>query len=312
MSGPRRDRPFLRLAVSAADVADDQRLQKALTEIAGQKHPSVIINTRPKDGMYNLEGRAESDLDLICDRLRDYYRIAINVAPPQAILIETILKQAEGEGKYIRQTGGSGNYGHCKLRIEPAESGAGYEFINDIKGGVVPKEYIRPIDQGIQGAMELGILAGFPVVDIRVSLFDGSYHEADSNEMAFKFAGSIAFKEAAMKARPALLEPMMAIEIEVPEDLATATEHEVYAHRGRIESNVTANGFSEIRAVVPLSELLVSSSGIAVWPMEFAGYEVVRDSGSSDENGAGVTANKPAGPRLGRRSEMARPNREDE
>jgi translation elongation factor EF-G len=212
----------------------------------------------------------------------------------------------------IRQTGGSGNYGHCWLHIEPNGPGKGYEFINDIKGDVVPKEYIKPIEQGIQGAMELGILAGLQMVDIKVTLFDGSYHEVDSNEMAFKFAGSIAFKEAAKKANPVLLEPMMSIEIDVPEELATATRHEVYAHRGRIESNVTASGFSEIRAVVPLSELLVSSSGIAVCPREFVGYEVVRDRGSSDENGSGVTANKPNGPRPHRRSETSRLGPEDD
>jgi elongation factor G len=159
--------------------------------------------------------------------------------------------------------------------------------------------------------MELGILAGFPMVDVKVSLFDGSYHDVDSNEMAFKFAGSIAFKEAAKKASPVLLEPIMAIEIEVPEELAAATRREVYAHRGRIESHVIANGLSEIKAMVPLSELLVSSSGIAVCPREFAAYEVVRDRGSSDD-ASGVIANRPNSPRPRSRSEMARPNAEDE
>lgn len=303
----------MRMAVSAVDVADDQRLQSALAEIAGQRHPSVIINPYPQDRLYDLEGTAESELDLICDRLRDDYRIAINVAPPQAILIETIRKQAEAEGKYIRQIGGSGNYGHCKLRIEPGELGTGYEFINEIRGGSVPRDYIESIDQGIQAAMRQGVLAGFPVVDVRVTLYDGSYHETDSNPLAFTFAGSIAFKEAAKKASPVLLEPMMAIEIEVPEELVDLTRHEVYTHRGRIESNVATNGFSEIKAVVPLSELLASASGVFdEAPMEFAGYEPARDDRSPDENGSGVTANRPSGPRPRRRSEIALPEPEDE
>ena len=311
MSGTVKSPPILRLAVSAADPADDERLQRALVEIAGQVS-EVSINPQPQDGLYRIEGRTESDLDSVCDRLRDEHHIAIDVGPPMAIFLETVRKQAEAEGKYIRQTGGSGNYGHCKLRIEPAEPGKGYQFIDDIGAGAVPSKYIDSIDQGIRAAMKQGVLAGFPVVDVKVMLYDGSYHETDSNPMAFTFAGSIAFKEAAKKASPVILEPMMSIEMEVPEELVAATRHEVNSHRGRIESSVTASGFSQIKAVVPLSELLVSSSGIAVCPMEFAGYEAVRGSGSSDENGSGVPANKPNGPRPRRRSEMARPAPEDD
>ena len=311
MSKSSTNRPILRLLVSPLNGADNSRLQAALVEIAGQD-TSVNVNAQPQEGHYSLEAMTESALDSVCDRLRDEYRLSIDVGPPAAILLETVRRQAEAEGKYIRQTGGSGNYGHCKLRIEPAEPGKGYQFINDTGAGSVPSEYIHSIDQGIQTAMRQGVLAGIPVVDVKVTLYDGSFHETDSNPMAFTFAGSIAFKEAAKRASPVLLEPMMAIEIEVPQELAPATRHEVYRHRGRIESNVTANGFSEIKAVVPLSELLVSSSGIAVFPMEFAGYEALRDSGSSDENGSGVTANKPNGPRPNRRSEMARPGPEDD
>lgn len=312
MSRSSTGRPILRLAISAADGADDDRLKTALSELAAQD-PSVSINTQPEGTLHSLEGRCESDLELICDRLRDEYHLAINVSPSKAILLETVRGQAEAEGKYIRQTGGSGNYGHCKLRIEPSEPGKCYEFINDIRGDVVPNKYIKPIDQGIQGAMELGILAGFPVVDVKVTLYDGSYHEADSNEMAFKFAASIAFKEAAKKANPVLLEPMMAIEIiEAPEELTAAIHTEIHAHRGRVEREETTGGWSEIKAVVPLSELLASGSRLlAEFPMEFTGYEAVRDDGSSEENGLGVTANKPNRPRPSRRSEMARPDLED-
>ena len=166
MSESSKDRLILRLVVGAVNGADDTHLQAALGQIAGQ-NTSVNINVLPQEGYYSLEGRTESDLDSICDRLRDEYHLAINVGPPTAILLETIRKQAEAEGKYFRQTGGSGNYGHCKLRIEPGELGKGYEFINDIRGGSVPSGYIESIDQGIQAAMRQGVLAGFPVVDVR-------------------------------------------------------------------------------------------------------------------------------------------------
>ena len=310
MSESSKGRAFLRLVISAVDSTNDTYLQAALVRIARQ-NTSVTFNAQPRGGRYSLEGRTESDLDSVCDRLRDEYHLAINFGPPTAVLLETVRKQAEAEGKYIRQTGGSGNYGHCKLRIEPNEPGEGYKFINAISGGSVPSEYIRSIDQGIQTAMRQGILAGFPVVDVRVTLYDGSYHETDSNAAAFTFAGSIAFKEAAKYANRVLLEPMMAIEIEVPEELSAATRNEIYAHRGRVESNLSENGFSEIRAVVPLSELLVSDSGIAVYPMEFVGYEAVQDNGLSDENGSDVIANKPNGPKPGGRSELAGPDPED-
>jgi len=307
MSEPSKDRAFLRLAISAVNSADDMHLQAALTQIAGQD-TAVIFNLEPRESVYSLEGRAESDLDSVCNRLRDEYHLAINVEPPTAVLLETVRKEAQAEGKYIRQTGGSGNYGHCKLRVEPNKSGKGYEFINDIKGGVIPMEYIKAVDQGVQAAMALGILAGFQMVDLKVTLFDGSYHDVDSNEMAFKFAGSIAFKEAARKASPVLLEPVMAIEFEVPDDVSAAARNTIYTRRGRVERILTQDGFSEIRAVMPLSELLASDSGIAVCPMEFLGYEPVQDNGLSDEDGSGVTANKPNRPRPGSRSETVRPD----
>jgi elongation factor G len=307
MSEPSKDRAFLRLAISAVNGADDMHLHAALTQIAGQ-YTAVTFNLEPRECAYSLEGRTESDLDSVCDRLRDEYHLAIDVGPPTAVLLETVRKEAQAEGKYIRQTGGSGNYGHCKLRVEPNKADKGYEFINDIKGGVVPMGYIKAIDQGVQDAMALGILAGFQMVDLRVTVFDGSYHEVDSNEMAFKFAGSIAFKEAARKASPVLLEPVMAIEFEVPDDVSAAARNTIHACRGRVERILTQDGFSEIRAVVPLSELLASDSGIAVYPMEFLGYEPVQDNGFSDEEGSGVTADKPNRPRPSSRSETARPD----
>jgi elongation factor G len=297
----------MHLTVRAVDSSAEKHLQTALDEVAS-RDPSVSI-TQSENGAFVLKGTTESHLESICDHIRHECHLAIDVSPLRAVLIEAIRKQAEAEGKYIRQTGGLGNYGHCKIRIEPNEPGKGYEFINDIKGGVIPKEYIKPIDQGIQSAMERGILAGFPVVDVKVTLFEGSSHEVDSNEMAFMFAGSIAFKEAARKASPVLLEPMMAVEIEVPEELTAAIRGEILAHRGRIESKLAGNGLSEIKAIVPLSELLTSvSSGLAEFPMEFAGYEPLSDQGSSGEDVSGVTSNKPNSPRPGRRSEMIQPD----
>jgi elongation factor G len=311
MSESSKNHDFLRLTLRAVSAADDMHLQAALSQISGQ-HKAVTFNVEPRDGVYSLEGRAESDLDPICDQLRDEYHLAISVGPPTAVLLETVLTKAEAEGKYIRQIGGSGNYGHCKLRVEPNEPGKGYEFINDIRSGVVPTEYIQPIEQGVRNAMQLGILAGFQMADIKVTLIGGSYHEVDSNEMAFKFAGSLALKEAARKASPVLLEPVMSVDASVPQGLAAATRQEIYSHRGRVESELTQDGFSEIEASVPLSELLVSSAGIAARPMKFLRYEPIRDSGSSDEDASGVTAKKPNSPRPKRWSDATRPSPEDE
>jgi elongation factor G len=221
---------------------------------------------------------------------------------------ETIRKSSEAEGKYIRQTGGSGNYGHCKLRIEPNAPGAGYEFINAIKSGAVPKEYIKPIDQGVQGVIELGILAGYPIVDVKVTLFDGSYHDLDSNEMAFKFAGSIAFKEAARKASPVLLEPVMAVEVTVHEEHMGTIIGDINSRRGRIESIARIDGSQAIRAIVPLSEVLTSSAhGRPQYSMRFAGYEPAppRQGPFGDE--AAAYANKPQTPKPGAGSAAVEP-----
>ncbi len=304
------DHPFLRLELSASDDAGFDHLDAALTEIANCDR-SVGIKKRPHQRLFILEGRAKADLQSICDRIRNEYHLAVNVGLLDVAFLETIRKQAEGEGKYIRQTGGMGNYGHCRLRIQPSEFGKGYEFTNEMRDGSIPSDYVKAVEEGVVTAMGLGVLAGFPVVDVKVTLYDGSYHEADSNQMAFKFAGADAFKEAAQRASPVVLEPMMAVEIEVPEQLVAATQNEIRTHRGRIESNVTANALSKMKAVVPLSELLLSTSGIAMCPMQFAGYEAVQDNDSSGENLSGVTANRPGGPRSHSRSEAAQPDSED-
>ena len=219
MRASSKDHPIVSLTVTSPD-DDTEHLQRGLSELT-HFDPTVSI-THSTAGQFVLSGRRVAQLQVICDRIRDEFQLAIEVTAPRAILLETIRGTAEAEGKYIRQTGGKGNYGHCWLRIEPSQPSEGYQFTNDIPDSAVPNEYIKPIEEGVRNAMELGVLAGFPVVDVKATAFDGSYHDVDSNEMAFKFAGSIAFREAAKKALPVVLEPMMAVKIAVPSDLVAA------------------------------------------------------------------------------------------
>jgi elongation factor G len=267
------------VAIEPKTKADQEKMGVALAKLADED-PTFKVRTDEDSGQTIISGMGELHLEIIVDRMKREHKVEANVGEPKVAFRETIRKKAEAEGKYIRQTGGSGNYGHCWLRIEPNEPGKGYEFVNDIKGGVVPKEYIKPIDQGVQGALELGILAGYPIVDVKVSLFDGSYHEVDSNEMAFKFAGSIAFKEAARKASPVLLEPVMAVEVTVPEEFMGTIIGDINSRRGRIEGMEHAGGSQVIKAIVPLKEMFgyvndirSSTQGRASYSMQFARYE---------------------------------------
>jgi elongation factor G len=267
------------VAIEPKTKADQEKMGIALSRLADED-PTFKVRTDEDSGQTIISGMGELHLEILVDRMKREHKVEANVGEPKVAFRETIRKAAEAEGKYIRQTGGSGNYGHCKLRVEPNEPGAGYEFINGIKGGVVPKEYIKPIDQGVQGALELGILAGFPIVDVKVTLYDGSYHEVDSNEMAFKFAGSIAFKEAAKKASPVLLEPVMAVEVTVPEEFMGTIIGDINSRRGRIEGMEHAAGSQVIKAIVPLKEMFgyvndirSSTQGRASYSMQFARYE---------------------------------------
>ena len=267
------------VAIEPKTKADQEKMGIALSRLADED-PTFKVRTDEDSGQTIISGMGELHLEILVDRMRREHKVEANVGEPKVAFRETIRKKAEAEGKYIRQTGGSGNYGHCKLRIEPNTPGAGYEFINDIKGGSIPKEYIKPIDQGVQGALELGILAGFPIVDVKVTLFDGSYHEVDSNEMAFKFAGSIAFKEAARKASPVLLEPVMAVEVTVPEEFMGTIIGDINSRRGRIEGMEQVGGSQLIKAIVPLKEMFgyvndirSSTQGRASYSMQFARYE---------------------------------------
>jgi elongation factor G len=271
--------PVIELAVEPKTKADQEKMGMALAKLA-QEDPTFRVHTDPDSGQTIIAGMGELHLEIIVDRMMREYKVEANVGKPQVAYRETIRGNSEAEGKYIRQTGGSGNYGHAKIRISPNEPGKGYEFSNDIKGGVIPKEYIKPIDQGIQDAMTRGVLAGYEMVDIKVSLYDGSYHDVDSNEMAFKIAGSMAFKEAARKAKPVLLEPVMDVEVTVPEEFMGTIIGDLNSRRGRIEGMEMVGGTQAIKATVPLSTMFgyathmrSSTQGRANYSMQFKQYE---------------------------------------
>ena len=271
--------PVISVAVEPKTKADQEKMGMALSKLA-QEDPTFKVHTDPDSGQTIISGMGELHLEIIVDRMMREYKVEANVGKPQVAYRETIRRHSEAEGKYIRQTGGRGQYGHAKIRLEPNEPGKGYEFINDIVGGTVPKEYIKPIDQGMQEAMEGGVLAGYPMVDIKATLYDGSYHDVDSNEMAFKIAGSMAFKEAARKASPVILEPVMAVEVVTPEDFAGTIMGDLSSRRGRIEGMEHRAGSQVIKAIVPLSEMFgyathmrSSTQGRAEYSMHFARYE---------------------------------------
>ena len=271
--------PVIEVAVEPKTKVDQEKMGMALAKLA-QEDPTFKVRTDITNGQTIISGMGELHLEIIVDRMMREYKVEANVGKPQVNYRETIRANAEAEGKYIRQTGGSGNYGHAKIRISPNEPGKGYEFSNDTKGGTIPKEYIKPIDQGIQEALLGGILAGYEMVDVKVSLYDGSYHDVDSNEMAFKIAGSMAFKEAARKAKPVLLEPVMAVEVTVPEEYMGTIIGDLNSRRGRIEGMEMVGGVQAIKATVPLSTMFGyatamrgSTQGRANFSMEFKQYE---------------------------------------
>jgi elongation factor G len=271
--------PVISVAVEPKTKADQEKMGMALAKLA-QEDPTFKVHTDPDSGQTIISGMGELHLEIIVDRMMREYKVEANVGKPQVAYRETIRKHSEAEGKYIRQTGGRGQYGHAKIYLDPQPAGTGYEFVNDIVGGSVPKEFIKPIDQGIKEALEGGILAGYPMVDVKATLYDGSYHDVDSNEMAFKIAGSMAFKEAARKASPVLLEPVMAVEVVTPEDYAGAIMGDLSSRRGRIEGMEHRAGSQVIKAIVPLAEMFgyathmrSSTQGRAEYSMHFARYE---------------------------------------
>lgn len=303
-------RPILALTLHPRDSDEGMRLKRALSEIS-EKDPALRFDVKAANDQFIVAGMSESHLDRTCDAFAGRYAIKFEASEPRVIYLETIRRSAEAEGKYLRQTGGLGNYGHCWLRVEPNGPGKGYEFINQIRADQVPNEYIGSINQGAQSAMENGILAGFPIVDVKVVLFGGSYHETDSNETAFKFAGSIAFKDAAKKASPILLEPMMKVEADVPEELAGALIDDINSRRGRIGHMSCTDAWCEIKVIVPLAEVLsCSTHGRLNYPMQFADYEPVTNGGWPEGGELGVAVNNPKKPTRGRGFEAEIPNSE--
>src|ERR1700677_982195 len=272
-------KPVIAVAVEPKTKADQEKMGMALAKLA-QEDPTFNVHTDVDSGQTIIAGMGELHLEIIVDRMMREYKVEANVGKPLVAHRETIRRKSEAEGKYIRQTGGKGQYGHAKIRLEPQVPGTGYEFVNDIVGGSVPKEFIKPIDQGIREAMEGGILAGYEMVDVKAILYDGSYHDVDSNEMPFKIAGSMAFKEAARKASPGLLEPVMAVEVVTPEDYAGVIMGDLSSRRGRIEGMEHRAGSQVIKAIVPLAEMFgyathmrSSTQGRAEYSMHFARYE---------------------------------------
>ncbi len=246
--------PVISVAVEPKTKAGQEKMGIALAKLA-EEDPTFRVSTDPETGQTIIEGMGELHLEIIVDRLMREFKVEANVGNPQVSYKETIRKPVRNECKYARQSGGKGQYGHCVIEIEPREPGSGYEFVNKIVGGVIPKEYIPAIDAGIQGAMNNGILGGYQVVDVKVTLVDGSYHEVDSSEMAFKIAGSMAFKEGCQKASPVLLEPIMKVDVQVPEEYMGDVMGDLNSRRGRIEGMEARSGAQNIRAHVPLSEM---------------------------------------------------------
>ena len=246
--------PVISVAIEPKTKAGQEKMGIALAKLA-EEDPTFRTYTDQETGQTIIAGMGELHLEIIVDRLLREFKVEANVGAPQVAYKETIRASVEQDTKYARQSGGKGQYGHVKIRVEPNEPGKGYEFVNAIVGGSIPKEYIPAVDAGIQGAMQAGVLAGYPVVDVKVTLFDGSYHEVDSSEMAFKIAGSMAFKEACRKANPAILEPIMKVAIVVPDEYMGVVIGDVTARRGNILGQITRTGSVQVDANVPLSEM---------------------------------------------------------
>lgn len=270
--------PVIAVAVEPRTKADQEKMGIALSKLA-QEDPSFRVHTDEESGQTIIEGMGELHLEIIVDRMKREFSVEANVGKPQVAYRETLKQSVEQEGKFVRQSGGRGQYGHVWLRIEPQEAGKGYEFVNEIVGGVIPKEYIPAVDKGVQDQLQNGVIAGYPVVDVKVILFDGSFHEVDSSEMAFKIAGSQCFKQGALKAKPVLLEPIMAVEVVTPEDYMGDVMGDLNRRRGLVQGMEDSPAGKIVRAEVPLAEMFGYSTdlrsatqGRATYTMEFSKY----------------------------------------
>jgi elongation factor G len=273
--------PVISVAVEPKTKSDQERMGLALQRLA-KEDPSFRVSTDQESGQTIISGMGELHLDIIVDRMKREFKVEANVGKPQVAYRETIRGKVEQEGKFVRQSGGRGQYGHVWLKIEPQEEGKGYEFVNGIVGGVVPREYIPAVDKGVKEALEGGVIAGYPVVDVKVTIIDGSYHDVDSNEMAFKIAGSMALKEGVRKAKPVLLEPVMKVEVVTPEDYSGDVIGDLNRRRGHIQGMEDGPSGKVVTAEVPLAEMFgyatsvrSMSQGRATFTMEFAKYQEV-------------------------------------
>ncbi|NLL19905.1 MAG: elongation factor G [Clostridia bacterium] len=273
--------PVIDVAIEPKTRADQDKLGVALAKLS-EEDPTFKAHTDPETGQTLISGMGELHLEIIVDRLLREFKVDANIGRPQVAYKETIQETVKAEGKFVRQSGGRGQYGHVWLELEPLERGSGFEFVNKIVGGVVPKEYIPAVEQGVKEALQVGVVAGYPVMDVRVTIYDGSYHEVDSSEMAFKVAGSMGFKSGAARAKPVLLEPIMKVEITVPEEYMGDVIGDINSRRGRIEGMEPRFGVQVIRAFVPLAEMFgyatdlrSNTQGRGNYVMQFDHYEIV-------------------------------------
>ena len=276
--------PVIEIAIEPKTKAGQEKMGMSLAKLA-EEDPTFRTYTNEETGQTIIAGMGELHLEIIVDRLLREFKVEANVGKPQVSYKETITGEADVDNKYAKQSGGRGQYGHVKIKIYPREAGSGFEFKNSIVGGAIPKEYIPKIEEGIKESMETGPLAGYQVVDVGVELYDGSYHEVDSSEMAFKIAGSMAFREAAKKASPVLLEPIFKVEVIVPEEYMGDVIGDISGRRGRIEGSDMDNGAVTVRAMVPLSEMFgyatdlrSRTQGRGNYSMQFSHYEKLPDS----------------------------------
>ena len=273
--------PVISVAVEPKTKGDMEKLSKALQALS-EEDPTFRVSTDQETNQTVIAGMGELHLEILVDRMLREFKVEANIGAPQVSYRETIRSSSKGEGKYARQTGGKGQYGHVIIEMEPAETGAGFEFVNKIVGGAVPKEYIGPAESGMKETCESGVLAGYPLIDVKVTLVDGSFHDVDSSEMAFKIAGSMAFKDGVKKCNPVLLEPMMKVEVESPDDFLGSVIGDLSSRRGQVEGQSVDDGLSKVQAKVPLAEMFgyatqlrSMTQGRGIFSMEFANYEEV-------------------------------------
>jgi elongation factor G len=272
--------PVMSVAIEPKTKADQEKMGMGLKKLADED-PTFKVETDEETGQTIIKGMGELHLEVLVDRLMREMKVEANVGKPKVAYREAIKTDAQAEGKYVRQSGGRGQYGHCWIRLEPLERGTGFEFVNEIKGGAIPQEYIKPISKGIEEAMARGVIAGYPVIDIKATVYDGSYHEVDSSEAAFKIAGSLAFQEAFKRADPVVLEPIMKVEVTTPEQFMGDIVGDLSSKRGQIENmSDRSDGIKVITAHVPLNSMFgystqvrSMSQGRAAYSMEFEKYQ---------------------------------------